>query len=82
VAFPFQWGAHSKLLIAGSQSYNCGNKLAASVSTVGIFCCNSKEVAAASQYQYQPTTGSLLTLQITEPVSSGKCGKIVCYECE
>jgi hypothetical protein len=26
--------------------------------------------------------GSLLLLRITEPVSSGKCGKIICRQCE
>jgi hypothetical protein len=80
VAFPFQWGAHSKLLIAGSQSADSGNKLAAIVSILLLQL--KKELAATCHFQYQPTTGSLLTLQITEPVSSGKSGNIVCYACE
>jgi hypothetical protein len=29
-----------------------------------------------------PIAGSILLLQITEPVSSGKCGKNISYECE
>jgi hypothetical protein len=30
----------------------------------------------------QPMAGSLLPLHITEPVSSGKCKKIIKHECE
>jgi hypothetical protein len=35
-----------------------------------------------ADFRYQPTAGSLLLLQITEPISSGKCGKIISHECE
>jgi hypothetical protein len=35
-----------------------------------------------ASFRYKPVAGSLLPPQDTEPVSNGKCGKIISHECE
>jgi hypothetical protein len=36
----------------------------------------------STNFRYQPIAESLLPLKLTEPVSSGKCGKINSYKSE
>jgi hypothetical protein len=67
---------------AVSQPADSGKRLDAIVSIAGISLplqCNLNELVAVHQFSLSFNTGSLLPLQITEPVSSGKCWKIITY---
>ncbi len=71
--YPFQWGAHRKLLIAASQSADCRNRLAPILLIEGIsFPRNATEIVVLCQFLQSANSESLLLLQITEPVSSAK----------
>jgi hypothetical protein len=41
---------------------------------------SSNEIIEECKFRYQPLAGSLLPLQITELVSTGKCRNIISYE--
>jgi hypothetical protein len=64
-----------------SQPADSGIRLAAIVSTAGISLplqCK-RIIIMVHNFRYQSIVGSLLPLQITKPVSSVKCGKIITY---
>jgi hypothetical protein len=74
------------LLITDSSkpSADSGYWLAVILLTVGIsFALLLKQLnSGMTIFCNQPIETSLFPLQITEPVFSGKCGKIISHECE
>jgi hypothetical protein len=62
---------------AGSHSADSGSRLAAIEPIAGIsLLSQAKRINSSVGFPYQPLVGSLLQLQVTEAVSSKKCGKI------